>query len=178
MKLKHNKTFGPSDTDFDMNACVGAGPTGWRILAAGFQLSANKLVEFARANEREVDVVIYPIAFLFRHAIELLLKNATQITGTSIVIEKGHNLIDRWDAIAPHAKERFKGDPSYIDFKDLREIIEDFENVDKKSFEFRYPFTTDGHRTLDGITNININVLARRANHAIEQLILIINAYP
>ena len=178
MKIKHNKTFGPSDTDFDMNACVGAGPNTWGTIASGFQLSANKLVEFARTSESDIDAVIYPIAFLFRHAIELLIKKATQTMGTSRVIEKGHNLLDRWDKIAPQAKERFEEDPSYIDFKGLREIIKDFDNVDKGSFEFRYPFTTNGDRTLDGITNVNINTLADRANHAIEQLTLIINAYP
>lgn len=178
MKLKHNKTFGPSDTDFDMNACVGAGPNTWGTVASGFQLSANKLVEFARTSESDVDIVVYPIAFLFRHAIELLLKKATQNTGSSRSIEKGHNLLDRWDTIAPQAKERFKEDPSYIDFKGLREIIKDFENVDKGSFEFRYPFTTFGERTLAGITNINLNALAHRANYAIEQLTLIINAHP
>ncbi len=177
MKTKHNKTFGPSDTDFDMNACVNYDPKGWGTVASGFQLSANKLVDFARTSESEIDILIYPIAFLFRHTLELVLKIATQTTSTARVIEKGHNLLDRWDAIAPQAEERFKDDPSYIDFKGLREIIKDFENVDKGSFDFRYPFTTSGDRTLDGITNININDLAKRANHAIEQLTLIINAY-
>ncbi|AMV31708.1 hypothetical protein VN12_06275 [Pirellula sp. SH-Sr6A] len=178
MKTKYNKTFGPSDTDFDMNACVGYDPNSWGTNASGFQLSANKLVDFARTSESDIDILIYPIAFLFRHTIELLLKKATQTTGTSRVIEKGHNLLDRWDAIAPQAEERFKGNPSYIDFKGLREVIKDFENVDSGSFDFRYPFTTSGNRTLDGVTNVNINVLAQRANNAIEQLTLIIDAYP
>lgn len=161
-----------------MNACVGYDPNSWGTIASGFQLGANELVNFARTSESDIDTLVYPIAFLYRHTIELLLKNAAQTTGTSRVIEKRHNLLDLWDAIAHQAEKRFHDDPSYIDFKGLREIIEDFENIDGRSFEFRYPFSTNGKRTLEGVTNININVLAQRANHAIEQLKLIINAYP
>src|SRR6266849_9877987 len=73
--------------DWHNNACLnvmhGYDQIGY---TEGYRRGARLLVEYVAENARDQDYLVYPIIFLYRHHIELALKN---------IIVRGPYLIDR-----------------------------------------------------------------------------------
>lgn len=74
-RYKHNDLFRPGD-DWQLNAFVGrnGGPYELDDYADGYFLSGRRLVDSLLENPTFLDVIIYPLVFTYRHAIELVLK--------------------------------------------------------------------------------------------------------
>lgn len=73
-----NATFRGAEPSW-ANACVGNnGSPGYREYAEGFSDAANMLLAHVLDNEERsnVDILVYPICFNIRHAVELRLKHA------------------------------------------------------------------------------------------------------
>jgi hypothetical protein len=176
-KIAYNSTFRPDDRDFSLNACLGYSPNEFGTIARGFQSAANNLVAHVSDHESDLDGMVYPIAFLYRHAVETTLKIAIVATGTEMTNEPNHLLLSIWDRIQPNVSRHFALDPSYVDLAAVRESLKDFELVDPRSFAFRYPTSKNGEAQLPGMAIINIRVLSDRANWLIHQLDRIVNAF-
>ena len=70
-------------------------------LREGYKESADKLVEIALENANNIkilDTFIFPIMFLYRHSIEILLKHIYQRAFGKIP-DGGHNLLELWDNV-------------------------------------------------------------------------------
>ena len=176
-KLNYNSTFRPDSTNHSLNACLGYNICEWGTIARGFQAAANNLVTHVGHHEPDLDGMIYPIAFLFRHAIETTLKIAIVSTGTESVPPTNHFLLEMWDRMQPNVSKRFASDPAYLNLSEVRDILKDFESIDRSSMAFRYPTQKDGNTQLQGIDVINVGVLSERANRLIELLDRIIGAF-
>jgi hypothetical protein len=68
-----DQLFGP-DEDWDNNACINFTFDRFNLYARGYLQAAELLVETIVNTHRSPHAVVYPIAFLYRHYLELRLK--------------------------------------------------------------------------------------------------------
>lgn len=170
-----NKTFMGGEPTW-ANACVGDnGAPGAIDYAEGFASAANALLDSAIADEGinlPVDILVYPVCFTMRHAIELFLKKFADdlakigmLRGVALpafnrVASHDINLI--WAYVKTHTLET---DERLVDHvRKLDEYITDIADMDATGQVFRYPSDVDNKKHLTNIGIINFVVLKSRFN--------------
>jgi hypothetical protein len=138
-----------SDLDFLLMA------NSWQTHADTYKLAADELVKTATADPASVirGDFILPIAFLYRHYLELMLKSLLhggmslgKVSPPNDVLE-GHNLHKLWNETDKLlALMCTSADDAQI--KAAQRLILEYHSVDKTSCAFRYPHKTDGTRFL------------------------------
>lgn len=122
--------------------------------------AADALVEHV-ANDRlgkHPEFVFFPIAYLYRHSLELMLKSRVEIIADSGAIEKTdltkhHNLIHLWEIIKPELIKRWPN----ADRKPLNNVealLQDFQKIDKAGQSLRYHLTKEGRDTREKLPQI------------------------
>ena len=155
------------------------------IYSDGYLLAANKLIKGLINNSSDQDYLIYPIIFLYRHHIELILK---EIKKECLIYEenknknekKDHKLIDLWEYIKPVANDFFDNeyagqDKNKLHMDYIEHVINEITMIDDSSTEFRYPRHKNGKKTLKGITHINFLRMANHMTNLSEDLITILS---
>ncbi|PZU07650.1 MAG: hypothetical protein DI606_16340 [Sphingobium sp.] len=168
MKPKVDQPANPLFTNgenFQMNACVGAngGPYELFHYANGFFEAGHAAIEAARKCTAPVDTLIYPIAFSYRHAIELMLKQMivklNLLLGSHEGFKKSHQIDVLWDEVsrltAEHGHDLIEPDA----VERIGAIIGHFHSFDPTGQVFRYPFDRQDNRHLEGHSLINVEVL-------------------
>ena len=103
---KVNALFQPGPITF-LNACVGqnGGPYEFNAYSLGYFEAAESIVETSRRGALTVDLVIYPITYCYRHAIELALKylidKVPSIWDEKATFPTTHRLTDAWKVLVP-----------------------------------------------------------------------------
>lgn len=113
---------------------------------------ASYLLETEAPSISELDSFFFPLAFLYRHSIELLLK----ATGFQYILDKSerisfitesfHNLFDLFQVIKN--KSRFRRLPDEVEWLDS--YFNSLSLMDKESDSFRYPFHIISEEDLGG----------------------------
>jgi hypothetical protein len=159
--MKYPELF-KSDSDWKNNACLnfaGDMSIGYII---GYKLAADKLVEYVTSEGKDQDFLVYPITFLYRHHLELLLKsiisNGNELLGTKTTSKLDHGIERLWTEARGLIIKIWKDVPKEIEKID--HFINQFAKVDPSSEAFRYTKTKKGVKTLQGITHINIRHLS------------------
>jgi len=138
------------------------------MIAEGFRNAANVLVFQSQDDESFLDSLVYPIAFNYRHAMELKLKSALLLA--SLLERKPkqppatHDLDRLWQKLKPHVVARFASEPDYPRIPEIEDVLADFVAVDSNSFAFRYATDRKGNATLKGLSDVNVTMLQERAN--------------
>jgi len=117
------------------------------LMSEGYQHSANTLVETALENPAQMDVLIYPILFLYRHALELNLKYIINIYGRHVGVDpiwNSHDFRVLWPRFLAVLDGFGTDDPDKAD-DIVGGVIAQFGNVDPNSFSNRYPHDTRGN---------------------------------
>jgi hypothetical protein len=157
-----DQLFGFSD-DWWNNACINFTFDTWDLYASGYLQAAKRLAKSVVDSHRSPDAIVYPMAFLYRHYLELRLK---------IIIAEGQELLDlkrefpqyhRLDQLWKTAKQIIESvyakDP-----KDVLGWVEDslleFSRLDQKSFAFRYPHDKSWNKSLKGMKYLNVRQFA------------------
>ena len=148
--------------DWWCNACLNYGVDSWELYAIGYKDAADALCESVFKTGRHADSFIYPIAFLYRHYLELRLKE---------VIAAGQALLDQtpdlkhihkidvlWRSCRKILEEVWPDSPR-DDLDAVENCIRQFSQVDPESMSFRYPITKDGTATLPNLQHINVRNL-------------------
>lgn len=148
-----------------MNACVGdnGGPYELFHYAEGFFEAGHAAVDAAKAYTAPLDFLIYPAAFSYRHAIELMLKQLVQslhlVLETGDTFVKNHRMSALWDDVmnltAAHGETLM--DPKAVERAGV--IIGHFNDFDPTGQVFRYPEGIRGNRHLSEHKLINVEVL-------------------
>jgi hypothetical protein len=150
----------------------------WRpdlFYSLGYREGARRLVNHVLETYSDQHTMIFPIVYLYRHHIELVLKRLLvvassvvdrQLTNAELWHLSKHRLDLLWDDLkptlsasyrkanlAPPAKENMAGVDSYI-----RQL----SSVDRESQSFRYSISSKGDSALAGLTHINIRTLAEK----------------
>lgn len=106
----------------------------WR----GYISGAEALVEDCRRNPQERHVLIYPILYLYRHAIELAIKwILTMYGGYAPNDIASHDLWDLWQLCRPVIDAAGDSDGSTAI---VEPIIKQMHDLDKSALAFRYGF--------------------------------------
>lgn len=180
MRIMDNPLFS-SDDDWQNNARINCSHAPMRFYIEGYKRAADLLAQNVVATSVDQDILVYPIAFLYRQYIELQLKDL--IRESRILLGKGsgfpdnHNIKQLWELANQLMKEiitrvdKTAGD--YITKEDLTkidEVICSFVDIDPESVAFRYSEDRDGNNTMQRLTHINIRRLAEHINELAERL--------
>lgn len=170
-----------SDDDWQNNACVNYGYASIRFYIEGYKRSADLLAQHVVETAIDQDILVYPIAFLYRQYIELQLKDVIResriILGDGSDFPIGHDIKSLWEIASQLMKKIImrvdKKSGNYItkeDFAKINEVICNFSDIDPKSLAFRYSEDQDGKNSLQGLSHINIRKLAVHINELAERL--------
>ncbi len=129
----------------------------------GYRRAATALYDHAASTGSSPDYFVFPIAFLWRHHLELALKDIISIgrtlEGEPRGFPAGHRLLDLWAAAREHIVKC--GDPAAPELTNVEENIREFENIDPWADGFRYPLNRD--QTARSLPNapdyVNLRVL-------------------
>jgi hypothetical protein len=147
------------------NACLNFthGKNTWLGYSTGYKRGAAILSGFVCNQQEYQDTLIFPILFLYRHYIELMLKQI--LSNCAVLLEKQikfkhHNLQEYWE-LAKVNIEQCSEDPLPKEFIiSIDSIVAQLNGVDSASDAFRYPSRKNGTPTLPGIKYINIKQLS------------------
>ena len=148
-----NSIFSSDSADWTLNACVNYLHNPLILYIEGYKKAADKLIQEVKKESIYLDILVYPILFLYRQYIELQLKHLIQESKTLLEKKKGnsslthHNLLDLWNSVNSHMRDiieeyNYNEIKEYItkeDIKKINEIIREFDKIDPNSFSFRYP---------------------------------------
>lgn len=126
-------------------ACVNWTPDApWGLYAVGYLRAARLLWREGDQERSDLDVLLYPIGLLYRHAIELTLKQigfeANRLLGEDQRFLATHNLSKLWARCRGAYARAFK-DASHLDSFDR--TIAALQRLDPNGMTFRYPVDRD-----------------------------------
>lgn len=91
--IELSNLFRSNEPDWWNNACLKVGHDEFYRYADGYKRAANILVDHVDQNNCDQDFVAFPVLFLYRHYIELKLKE---------IIQKGRQLLDEEGTYPTH----------------------------------------------------------------------------
>lgn len=131
------------DADGGMTtACVNfSWDGGWEGYAEGYRLAAERLVEHVVRTNEDQDFLVYPVVFLYRHALELRMKQVIKLGGslldTGDDFEDAHDLRRLWQASSSILEGIWP--ESVGDHKAVDDLLCQLDELDPDSYRFRYP---------------------------------------
>jgi hypothetical protein len=166
------KTFSARE-DWWHNACLNFSHDARYLYADGYKRAAELVCEHACTDRGELDVLVYPVVFLYRHYIELtlkmLLEDASELTDAPQKPKPSHKLPGLWAQVESLLAQAFP-EPENAPPPCLKEVIQAFAELDPGATAFRYPTTREGDQSLDGISYINLAQFQEQLRPAIEFL--------
>lgn len=146
--------------DWENTAILHRSRDKWLHFSVGYKRAYEILMEKLIEDNSDIDFLIYPLMYLRRHYLELMLKEVivigSELNGNPIEVTQGsHNLINLWNESQQILSE-FYGDTYAPPSKSIVNKIKEFHNTDITSQSFRYPIDRDGHDNLDSLERINI----------------------
>ena len=167
--------FSARKTDWWNNACLNFmhGSNTWTAYSMGYKNGADVLSNYVDSTQQHQDTLIYPILFLHRHYLELIIKEI--LTDCAKILEekitfKHHDLSIYWEEVkAKCLKSLGEKIPDNM-ITPIESAVRQLVEIDKSSDAFRYPCRKDGSATLPGITHINIKRVSEEIAKASEAL--------
>lgn len=163
MKKKKSPESGllASDRDWHNNACLNYMSDHGTAYTEGYRRAADILIRHIDETARDQDFLVYPVVFLYRHHIELQIK---QVTGLACRLLRDyaprsgdkvtHNLNTLWEVarrLLLQADDTLA--PSH--FTRVSAVVKALNEADLRATGFRYARTAEGGRSLEGIHYIN-----------------------
>lgn len=168
-----NRTFGYGSA-FWMNACVGrnGGPYSFWQYAEGYFEAAEKLALGCEERCKMIDVLVYPIAFNYRHAIELSIKHLgivlPRLWAKQAPLRWTHKLADNWTTVKQYLQMDSCFDPDGSIIAEIDELIDNLLEIDPNGEVFRYPSSKMGQGFLLDQGVISIERLSKAMARARE----------
>ena len=165
-KFRRNPLF-REDFNSDMNAAVGdnGGPYDFDAYGQGFFEGGFAVITSAREGSVPLDILIYPIAFSFRHGLELYIKYLLvelRLHNTSVAeYKQDHKLESNWKAFVKAAEASGFDEFQPEQVAQAGVIVSQFCEIDPNGQMFRYPEDIKGNRHLTDVALINVDVLER-----------------
>jgi hypothetical protein len=126
----------------------------------GYFEGTRLLLADAKVPGATIDVLVYPICFNFRHAVELYVKyiiaDLSRVQGTGRQYQARHSLLRNWKK----AKTLLKAiDHATGDTALFEEVVKHIEEVDPTGQTFRYPESIKYDQHLKAWPSINLAVI-------------------
>lgn len=163
MKKKKSSESGllASDSDWHNNACLNYMSDHGTAYTEGYRRAADILIRHIDETARDQDFLVYPVVFLYRHHIELQIKQVTGLARQLLRRDDSpgsdkvtHNLNSLWEAAR---KLLLQADETLTpsSFRRVSSVIRALNEADLRATGFRYARTREGGRSLEGIHYIN-----------------------
>lgn len=154
------------------------------VFARGYLYAASKLAEDLLARPRFADYDAYPIVFLYRHALELSLKNVIYRSALLTAFKRfddidtslynNHRLTPLSEKAAAILRRLFPDDEILEHIVDSMLIIaSEFSDIDPDSYAYRYPIDKQGNPSTNPDQVINLEALHRTMKELFENLAII-----
>jgi len=131
----------------------------------GFRLAADAVIEKARQESTQPDLLLIPVAYLYRHYLELMLKNLVHmgVKGNLIVVSDNrltrHDLGKLWQSAKEMVEAFWPASPS-DDLNAVEQVIREFHHFDPDGQSLRYAYNKSGNANLSGVPAwIDLDVL-------------------
>jgi hypothetical protein len=138
----------------------------WYAYAEGYKLAANASVERALKTVGEWDLLVYPACFLYRHYLELRLKQIIRRGGFVVDepadVHPKHRLLPLWERAKRIMTKIWPDDDEHL--AKIDGVIREFDGIDPFSYAFRYPVDTKGQEHLADLRALNLRNVALRVN--------------
>ncbi|WP_217922698.1 hypothetical protein [Miltoncostaea oceani] len=148
----------------------------WRGYAIGYRRAADALAQEATTGRVSLDLFVFPLAGLYRHALELHLKWLTvairEELGTSTALLMTHDIERLWRHLREPLRPLGLRDP---DWESLDAKVLAWSRLDPKGVGFRYPVTVSGEPALT-MDALNLEVLAQTSTEILDALEALIGA--
>jgi hypothetical protein len=145
-----------------LNARVGVGVESEYLYAEGYRLGAEHLIERLAETGYDQDFLVYPIVFLYRHYVELCLKDligrGRDLADEEAPEPRGHELARLWAQARPHIEREFSGEPDQLNRAD--QLIGELADTDPSSQTFRYRRDSRGRPHLENQDSLNLGQFA------------------
>jgi mRNA-degrading endonuclease RelE of RelBE toxin-antitoxin system len=164
-------------SDVRLNACVGrnGGPYTTAHYASSYFLAAKILSESLYQNPLEIDSLIYPVAYLYRHAIELTIKELCKTLPTlwneKPTVKPTHKLIDNWDTVKSYLKRNPAFDQHGILIDQVDKLLKELVEIDATGETFRYAQDKKGNNHLQETSHINLKLFSEAMENIKETFI-------
>jgi hypothetical protein len=153
-----------SGEDWWHAACIGHFDQGWDAYAFGYKMAGDLIVKHMEYIEK--NYLVFPIVFLYRHYIELrlkeIIKNGYSLLNSDNQIHytKEHNIDSLWNETINIIRKALQNQAKhYVDALD--KLIKEFSKVDPSSYCARYPVDTKGIPFKYDISYINLRNLSK-----------------
>jgi hypothetical protein len=119
----------------------------WLGYAEGYRRAAGRLVQqyVTGGFNEDHSYIGYPVAFLYRHALELRIKHVlllgNALIGSPLDFTDRHDLVGLWSECEAVLRQLWSAGQDE-DFAAITDQIAQFSEVDPDGFRFRYPVTT------------------------------------
>ena len=157
------------------NACLNSSRRPDLFYSLGYLEGARQLTKHVLETYSEQDTLIFPIVYLYRHHVELLLKRllvvASSVADRRLTdAELKHLIKHRLDLLWSDIKQTLPAScrnanlalPDKENMEGVDSYIQQLNRVDRESQSFRYATSTEGTAALPGLTQINIRTFAER----------------
>ena len=163
------------DTDREMVACVNFGGE-MHLYASGFEDGAEALYKVLQEQRHGQDLLVYPLVYCLRHAIELALKQV--IRGARLLTdddERGfphdHNLWRLWSTCSPILKRIWPAEGNESAYFIVENTVRSFRQIDQTGEAFRYPVGRNWGPTLDPeLRHLDLDQLYREVEVTLDLL--------
>lgn len=129
-------------------------------MSVQYKDAADALVEHVenRRFSKHPEFLLFPIAYLYRHSLELMLKSLVETISESGSIEmpnlaKSHNLATLWNLIKPELINRWPSGNVKI-LNNVEGLLNDFQKIDKSGQSLRYHKTKEGKGVTEKLPRI------------------------
>jgi hypothetical protein len=135
----------------------------WVNYLIGYKDAADILVEYVKKTNNNLDFLVFPIVFLYRHYLELqlkmIIKDGYDLLNTNKDYKKCHKLDDLWNDCKIIIKKMWpEGDKEPLGAMD--HCISQFCQVDPMATDFKYPVRRNGTDALENLDFINLSHLS------------------
>ena len=149
-------------SDWRNNACLGFVRDKWDLYATGYKDAADIIVDRLVETGEGADLLVYPVAFLYRHYLELRLKeliiHGQELLDVSKDFRHIHRIDVLWSSCRDLLQQIYPGSPR-TELDAVEACIAELCLIDRQSISFRYPATKDGNQTLPSVEHINLRHL-------------------
>ncbi|MEG0211144.1 hypothetical protein [Hafnia sp.] len=150
-----------SGSDWHNNACLNYMSDHGSAYTEGYRRAAEILIGHIDASGRDQDFLVYPVLFLYRHHLELIIK---QVISLALKLAEepdkyqykkdDHNLNTLWSLAQ---KLLLDVDDNYrsSEFRIVKEVVKALLKTDERATDFRYAQRNNGTRSLKEIHYVN-----------------------
>lgn len=157
-----------------MNACLHFSNDMIGMYVEGYRRAAEQLIEQVERTHIEQDFLVYPILFLYRHHIELRLKELLELLyhlgSRSCPAPYGHNLLQFWFECKRDLEELVGDGGEKEWFRSVEHCIKQLATTDPDSDAFRYPTGRKHFKSAATLTHVNLATLRETMNAILDWL--------